>query len=444
MLRNLYSAVSGLKSCQTKMDVIGNNISNVNSTGFKKGQVNFSDMLYQQTKEASSPGANIGGTNGMSVGLGTKVSSINTVFTQGAFVTTGRTTDLAIENEGFFVVSNGQETFYTRNGNFGLDKEGNLVTAEGYKVLGRMGADGGNLQPIQIPLGQTMAPTKTSMIALGNNLKASTSTDGVHNTSIEIFDTLGSSHIIKTEFKKTANDGEWKVTMALDPASPMIKDWLAQNVPNYDTLNTTEKEKALEDANNALLTNRTSTLIFGADGLVDKNATQAANGTNGDDLVNPIKLTPPGTDEMTVSFDLSGMTQYDSNSTATATGQDGNPAGTIKSITFDSSGAVYGVFSGGYLKELGQLTLATFTNNEGLKAIGNSLYTKTNNSGEPTYGVANSDGNGSIGVGYLEASNVDLSAEVTDMIITQRAYSMNAKMITVADEMLQELVSIKR
>lgn len=444
MLRNLYSAVSGLKSSQQKMDVIGNNIANVNTTGFKKGQVNFSDMLYQQLSEAAAPNGNLGGTNGKSIGLGTKVSSINTIFTQGAFVTTGRPTDLAIENEGFFCVSNGQEILYTRNGNFGVDSQGNLVTAEGYKVLGQMGTEGSNLQPIKIPLGETLAPNKTSTVVIGNNLKSSTEVDGVHNTSIEVFDNLGTSHILKTEFKKNAADGEWTVTMSLDPASPMIKEWLAANVPNYDTLSPTEKQNALNNANDALLTNRTSKLVFDKQGLIDTTATQAANGTAGTDLINPLEFTPPGADTMNISFDVSSMTQYASNSTATSKGQDGNPAGTIKSITFDSAGTVYGVLSGGYATELGKLTLATFTNNEGLKAVGNTMYVSTNNSGEPLYGVANADGKGSIGVGYLEASNIDLSSEVTDMIITQRMYSMNAKMITVADEMLQELVNIKR
>lgn len=444
MLRNLYSAVSGLKAHQTKMDVIGNNIANVNTTGFKKGQVNFSDMMYQQLGEASAPSANLGGKNGISIGLGTKVSSVNTVFSQGALVTTGRSTDLAIENDGFFVVSNGQELFYTRNGNFGIDQQGNLVTAEGYRVLGKMEGGESELQPIRIPLGDTLPPTKTANVVLGNNLKASTEVGGIHNTSIEVFDNLGTSHIIKTEFKKTANDGEWTVTMSLDPASPMIKKWLADNVPNYDSLSTAAKQTALEDANNALLSNRTSTIIFNAKGVLDTAKTQQANGTNGNNLIKTLSFTPPGAENLSIDFDISTMTQYSSNSTATAKSQDGNPAGTIKSITFDSNGSVYGVFSGGYAKEIGQLTLASFTNNEGLKASGNSLYTKTNNSGEPVYGTANSEGKGSIAVGYLEASNVDISQEVTDMITTQRGYSMNAKMITVADEMLQELVSIKR
>lgn len=444
MLRNLYSAVSGLKAHQQKMDVIGNNIANVNTTGFKKGQVNFSDMMYQQLSEAAGPSGNIGGTNGIGIGLGTKVSSVNTIFTQGTFITTGRGTDVAIENEGFFCVSNGTEIFYTRNGNFGIDSQGNLVTAEGYKVLGQMGTEGSNLQPIKIPLGETLAPTKTSTVLLGNNLKSSTEVGGTHNTSIEIFDNLGTSHIVKTEFKKNADDGEWTVTMSLDPASPMIKDWLADNVPNYESLSPSEKQKALNDANDALLTNRTSTIIFNEQGILDKAATQAANGTSGTDLIKSLEFTPPGAEAMNINFDISSMTQYASNSTATAKGQDGNPAGTVKSITFDSNGTVYGVLSGGYATELGKLTLATFTNNEGLKAVGNSMYVSTNNSGEPVYGVANADGKGSIGVGYLEASNVDLSAEITDMIITQRGYSVNAKMITVADEMLQELVNIKR
>lgn len=442
MLRSMFSAVSGLKAHQTKMDVIANNVANVSTAGFKKSSIQFSDMMSQTMQSSAGPSGNIGGINGISIGLGTKVASQDTLFTQGALMMTGSGSDLAIQGEGFFVVTNGSEIFYTRNGNFGVDSQGNLVTAEGYKVLGNTG-DGNMLQPIQVPLGETIAPTKTDKVIVGNNLNSSTEVGKSHNTSIEVFDNLGNSHIIKTEFTKTA-DNEWDVTMSLDPGSKMVKDWLNVNAPDFDNLSETDKKIKLEEANNALLTNRTSKIVFTTNGVIDQAATQAANGVAGDKLANPLQFNPPGANAMSVDFDYSSMTQFSSSTTAVAKSQNGNPAGAIKSITFDANGNLYGMFTGGSSKQLATLTLATFTNNEGLEPIGGTMFREGNNSGVPVYGIANNNGNGGIAVGYLEASNVDLSEEITNMIVTQRGYSMQAKMITTSDEMLQELVNMKR
>ena len=438
MLRSMYSAVSSLKAHQTKMDVIANNIANVGTVGFKKSNLQFSDIMTQTIQSSSGPSANLGGTNGISIGLGAKVASQNTLFTQGALITTGRSSDLAIQGDGFFVVTNGTEIFYTRSGNFGVDSEGNLVTSEGYRVLGT--TNGGDmLEPLKVPLGETLPPTKTGSVVMGNNLNSSTEIDKSHNTSIEVFDNLGNSHVVKTEYKKTA-DNTWEIKMSLDPASPMIKEWLAANVPNYDSLSTAGKNAKLEEANDAILKNRTSSLVFSNQGVVDKAATQTANGTTGNSLVDPLKFNPPGAEPMSVDFDFSSMTQFSSSTTAAAKSQDGNPPGTIKSITFDSNGNLYGVFTGGHAKQLGSVTLASFTNNEGLEMTGGTLFRKGANSGEPVY----STDTGGIAVGYLEASNTDLSEEITNMIVTQRGYSIQAKMITTSDEMLQELVNIKR
>lgn len=442
MIRSMFSAVSSLKAHQTKMDVVANNIANVGTTGFKKSSIQFSDMMSQTIQTSAGPNGNIGGINGINIGLGTKVASQDTLFTQGALMMTGSSSDLAIQGEGFFTVTNGTEIFYTRNGNFGVDAEGNLVTAEGYKVLGNTG-DGNMLQPLKVPLGETLAPTKTDQVMIGNNLNSSTEVGGSSNTSIEVFDNLGNSHIIKTEFKKTG-DNEWDVTMSLDPGSQMVKDWLAANAPNYDNLSEADKKAKLEEANDALLTNRTSKLIFSSNGVVDVSATQVANGATGTAMAKPLQFNPPGSEAMSVDFDYSSMTQYSSSTTAAAKSQNGNPAGTIKSITFDANGNLYGMFTGGSSKMIGSLTIATFSNNEGLETVGGTMYKEANNSGVPVYGTANNNGNGAIAVGYLEASNVDLSEEITNMIVTQRGYSMQAKMITTSDEMLQELVNMKR
>lgn len=433
MLRSMYSAVSGLRAQQIKMDVIANNIANTSTVGFKKSNIQFADMMTQTMQSSAGPSGNKGGINGIAIGLGTKVSSQDTMFTQGALMTTGSSTDLAIQGDGFFVVSNGAEIFYTRAGNFGVDALGNLVTAEGYKVLGTVG-DGNMLTPLQVPLGETLEPTRTSIVIMGNNLNSSTEIGVTHNTSIEVFDSLGNSHIVKVDFTKDA-DNEWTATMSLDPANSLIKNWLKNNVPNFDTLSDSEKNAKLEEANNAILTNRTSSLVFNTQGMLDEGRST---------LGGPLKFSPVGAEEMSIDFDFSKMSQLNSSTTAAAKGQDGHPAGTIKSISFDQNGNLYGMFTGGNAKYLGSLTMATFTNNEGLEALGGTMYKVGSNSGQPVYGYANEGGNGSLAVGYLEASNVDLSEEVTNMITTQRSYQFNSKMITVTDEMLQELVNMKR
>ncbi len=442
MLRSMYSAVSGLKAHQIKMDVIGNNISNVNTAGFKKSNVVFSDMMYQRQQAANGPGSSLGGTNPQNIGLGTKVSSINTIFSQGALMTTGRPSDLALQGSGFFVVTNGEEMFYTRNGNFAVDAEGYIVNSEGYRVMGEN--ENGMLAPIRIPLGETLAPTATTSVTIGNNLKASMEVGEAHNSSIEVFDNLGGSHIVKTKFVKGSNPNEWSLEMSLDEASPMVKDWLTVNYPDYDSLSDTDKQAALDDANDALLTNRTATIIFNTDGTLDTTATQTANGATGTALLNPVSFNTTSGEPLTFDMDVSKLTQYDSKTTATALSQNGNPAGEIQSVAFDPKGNVLGVMSGGHIKQIGSLSIASFVNEEGLDPAGGSLFKMTANSGQPIYGKAGEDGSATIATGFLESSNVDLSNEVTDMIITQRGYSMNAKMITVSDEMLQELVSIKR
>lgn len=442
MLRCMYSAQSGLKAFQQKMDVTANNIANVSTNGFKKSSLHFSDMMTQTMQSSASPSGGLGGRNGIAIGLGTKVASQSTLFTQGALMTTGSSTDLAIQGDGFFVVSNGNEIFYTRNGNFGVDVDGNLVTSEGYKVLGSTG-NGTLLEPLKVPLGETMKPTQTSSLVIGNNLNSSTEVGKTHTTSIEVFDRLGNSHVIKIDFTKE-DTNEWEYSVSLDPASDMIKSWLNDNAPDFDGMADAEKKEKLKEANDALLTDRTGKIIFDASGSVDATETQNANGGNGNSLTLPFSFSVPGTDDISISLDFSSMTQLSANTTAAAKSQDGNPAGVIKSISFDSNGSLLGVFSGGSTMDLGKLTMATFTNNEGLEAMGGTMYKKGNNSGEPMYSAAGGDNTGTLAVGYLEASNVDLSEEVTSIITCQRSYMMQSKMITVSDEMLQELINMKR
>jgi len=288
MLRSLYAGVSGMRSNQTKMDVLGNNIANVNTTGYKSGRVRFQDMLSQTLSSAQSPTAgSLGGVNAQQVGLGVKIGAIDTIMTDGALQPTNRDLDLAIEGNGFFMVSQdgADMRFYTRDGAFYRDYEGNLVNAGGYRVMGYEADNAG--------------------------------------------------------------------TVTIDEA-------------NLTTLSIPNKKD------------------FGA-GEVD-----------------------------------------------------------LQTFAIDGSGIIKGVYSDGTSHTLGQLALSKFDNPEGLEKVGNNNYRASNNSGAPQTLVANTNGYGIVRQGVLEMSNVDLANEFTELIVTSRSYQANSRTITTSDEMLQELINLKR
>lgn len=451
MIKSMFAGVSGLRAHQVKMDNIANNISNVNTDGFKKTRVNFTEMMNQTVKDASGSSLAKGGTNAVQIGLGVQVGSQNTINTQGNLKSTGRNLDLAIAGEGYFIVSNGGQSFYTRNGILSVDKEGNLVNGEGLKVNGKLVNENGEipslypLEPIKIPLGQTVTPKATNQIKMSNNLDSSAIQGQKHITSIEVFDNLGGSHVVELEFAKGASNGEWDLKTSLSQTNPLIQDWLATNSPGFDSLNTAAKLTALENANDAILgAARTSKVLFASDGTLDEDATRTANGTAAPDLLHKVSFTPKGGNTLNVDLKIDNLTQYSSVSTAMANSQNGNPTGILKAINFNDKGEVYATFSNGFNKKLGVVALATFSNPEGLKKTGGSLFEETTNSGIVSIGVPGENDKGSITPGYVESSNVDLSEELTEMIVVQRGYSVNGKVITTSDEMLQELVNIKR
>ncbi|AQP54569.1 flagellar hook-basal body complex protein [Vagococcus penaei] len=303
MLKSLYSGVSGMKSLQTKMDVVSNNIANVNTVGFKAGRVRFQDIMSQTEANAQGPNDfGLGGMNARQVGLGVKVGAIDTMTGIGAPQTTGRNLDFALDNKGYFILrsSNTDETsYYTRDGSFSLDADGTLVTANGFKVMSRGTATG---QPVLYDANFDLA---TSMATNGQ--------------------------LVPTQIQQTIPD------------------------PN--------------------------------------NAGQTIN------LVN---------------------------------------------YSIDSTGLVTGKYSNDETYVLGQVQIATFANAEGLEKTGNNNYVATNNSGEANVIVPGTDGSGKMIQGALEGSNVDLANEFTEMIIASRAYQANSRSITTSDEMLQELINLKR
>lgn len=425
MMRSMFSGVTGLRNHQVKMDVIGNNIANVNTVGFKKGRVTFQDALSQTMRGASSPQGNRGGTNPMQVGLGMTIATIDTIHSPTSVEATGNITDLAVEGDGFFVLSDGKHQYYTRAGNFQFDEEGNFVnTANGLKVVGWQfdlteeiqNKSPQNVGPIVIQKGMMVPARATDEVKFANNLNDSDITpeekDEYYNYIIpfKVYDSKGNEHELNIGFRKST-ENTW--------------DYNIYGAPEYN------------------ITNGTGTLVFKNDGNYDKDATEDAteDATGG---LNQISITVSGADTITFTPDFSQVTQFARETSIDISSRNGYPAGTLKDITIDITGTVSGSFDNGQNRELAQVALANFNNPGGLMKSGQNLYEYSNNSGEPNVGEPGTGGRGSISPGSLEMSNVDLSEEFTQMIITQRGFQANSRIITASDEMLQELVNLKR
>ena len=399
MLRSLFSGVSGLRAHQTMLDVVGNNIANINTAGYKTSQAVFEDTLSQMLRAAGAPQGGVGGTNPAQVGLGVRLAGIFTNFGQGASQTTGRATDLAIQGDGFFAVRNGGEVDYTRAGDFSFDQDGTLVTPDGSVVQGWLAGAGGaintNATPgdLKIPLGASLPPVQTSTATLSGNLDAAAAVGGGVTASITMYDAQGKSDAVKFVFSNTG--------------------------PNAWSLQPVDGNGTNLGAPLALAFNGSGQLTTASP------ATVSINGAN-------------------VAIDLSGLTQFGGQTTASATAQNGSPQGSLASFTISQDGTLVGVFSNGLKQALGQVALASFTNPPGLEKVGSSMYRSTVNSGNAQLGTAASGGRGSLASGTLEMSNVDLGQEFTQMIVAQRGFEANAKVITASDEVLQDLVNLKR
>ncbi|MBC7526884.1 MAG: flagellar hook-basal body complex protein [Chthonomonadaceae bacterium] len=727
MLQAMYSGVSGLKAHQTKLNVSGNNIANVNTTGFKAGRATFQDQLSQTLRSSASPTANIGGTNPSQVGLGVALGSVDTLQTQGNLTSTGKSTDLAIQGNGFFMVSNGSRTFYTRDGAFDLDSKGVLVnSSNGVKLLGYVADDNGNIDTsaqideksfITIPVGTKSSVKQTSSAKMDGNLSAASSLQSISTKvsgnldlseapplmTTTIYDADGKARTLHVSITApiapsgagvpTGATQRWTVKMDVDgvdvPLSPNPKylyavqpggagtqtnylfadatgSTVGSAIPvnlsegagsspvNVDFSGLTATSKTTATANgqvdpspisSTLLTvagslnasdgsnvvstttvyNGTSKyqvtttlsnpllspagigvpvgatqrwdvkvsvdtlpaggagypkvafdsttagkssayyvpgkgIVFGDGGnpaasiggrvqLVGSTAaagagnegqqvdtgfpltidlssvkttgvTSTADGRQGtrptwnassvvyDSLglehhisyefkrvligagaptgtvgrwewtakegtnmlatskdtgkkalffdsngqllnkeVQKVPLTNPPTTvpaNFDVALDFSSMTQLAGDSSASVTSQDGFKVGTLQSYNISADGTINGVFTNGLSRTLGQISTATFSNASGLEKQGANLYTVSSNSGLAQVGTPSTGGRGQISAGYTEMSNVDLSTEFTDLIVTQRGFQANTKIVTIVDELLQEVINLKR
>ena len=408
MLRALSSAVSGLRANQAELDVIGNNIANVNTVGFKSSQTLFADLLNQTIAGEQAPSATVGGKDAMQIGLGANLAAIRTIFTQGIIQATNNPSDLAIQGEGFFILRNASNTLYTRAGGFTLDANGTLVDATtGYRVQGANG-------DIQIAPGSMIPGSATTTEQFGGNLDASQPDGATHVMTFSVNDSLGTAHSLAMTFTKNyaTAPGQWDFVVTT--TDPSITG----------------------------LTGNTGSVTFDTAGALSGGATAslglafaAATGV----------ATPQA---VTLDFgsatNTSALTGNAANSTASLTRQDGFAAGTLRSWSIGSDGSINASYDNGRNTVLDLIQLATFDNPGGLLHAGQNMFTESSNSGIAHVGNPGAGGAGTFLPGALEGSNVDLARQFTDLITAQRGFEASARIIRVGDEILQTVVNIKQ
>lgn len=414
MIRSMFSAISGLRAHRTMLDVVGNNISNTSTAGFKSSATVFEDVL-SETLQGAGAGAEdgtTGGTNPSQIGLGVSVARISTNFSQGALQNTGRELDFAIRGDGFFAVESAGARTYTRAGSMSLDADGRLVSATGGLIQG-WSADGtGQINTnvgvagITVPVGTTAAPNATTDVALSGNLPADATIGDTFVTGVEIYNSLGDTEMVALTFENTAAN-TWTVTGTYgDPATAVT---LTDNVVTFDAT--------------------TGGVATPADFAIDLAAGQI-----------------PDFGAVTISLDgdSGAVTQFGGLSTLSVASQDGFGAGILQSISMSQEGVLVGSFSSGINRPLAQLAIANFTNPEGLEKSGGSMFSATINSGEPQLAAAGNGGRGLIASGTLEMSNVDLAQEFVTLITAQRGFQANSRVVTSSDEVLSDIVNLKR
>jgi len=551
MMRSLYSGVSGLKTHQIKMDVIGNNIANVNTVAYKSQSITFSELMYQTTQSASGPNAETGtaGTNAKQIGLGVKSGAISTAISQsGSTQTTGNPFDIQIQGDSFFIVSDGSNNFFTRDGSFYVDAVGNLaMTSNGYNVMG-WGVDETSgtiikdtVKPLTVMSAANMtyppeATTKAYVSGIIDKNDTLVHSEAGKIMNLGFFDSLGYAYTAKLSMKATGVEGQYSVELTdiLDSNGKSVKDTLPDvtlgsltkiadaetlnvasgytatatsvTTPDGDVINFSdlynnetidgmtmaERQKAVANAY-GYNTFEEFAKVYGDNGStiqelinnggnlstiqdVSGNILKAGKQINGglvqydvatgeiqsvNGLQNNLSLnldfgaaaTQPAGPFETISIDFSPSSNYNNNGTSTVSATSGDTSGLgagrklgeLSGVSVQNNGMIYASYDNGQSRLLGQIAVANFANASGLEKSGDNLYSATLNSGEfDGIGVDISADGGYMSTGVLEMSNVDLSAEFTEMITTQRGFQANSRIITVSDTLLEELVNLKR
>ena len=484
MIRSLSTAVTGLRGHQTKLDIVGNNIANVNTVAFKKSQIRFEDLLSQTIQGATAPSQR-GGINPSQVGMGMRISGVIDNHFQGPVTNTDRETDLAIQGTGYFVVSDGNQVYYTRDGSFGRDANGELVNVNGFKLMGWTGATTdvtGELSPLHIPLGERMVAQATSKINFAGNLDASawdpkgeiwtlslgsasggtfTLSDGTTTTAP--LDYNAGAAAIQAALEAIYGAGSVAVSDGADPGTFTISfDHTAGDTGLlFDGASLTGSTGAGLDMERPYASGVTADdtytyeyFIYDSLGeryTVEYRLTPAGQNTwnyeallEGGSIgsgtlvfttqgsldaaastINPLTYTPAGAELIEITPDFSSVTQLAGTSSMLIREQDGFPAGELVSFAIGRTGAVVGTYTNGMVETLGQIAMAYFANPEGLAKEGGNLFQVTANSGEARLGVPGTEGRGMIQSSALEMSNADLSFEFTELITTSRAFQAN-------------------
>lgn len=451
MMRSLFAGVAGLKTHQTRMDVIGNNIANVNTVAYKSQSATFADLMYQTTQSASGPNAETGtaGTNAKQIGLGSKMGSIKTaITTPGAAQSTGDPFDVMITGESFFIVNGGGSNCFTRDGSFYVDAAGNLALASnGYNVMGwypdtqdptKIKVDTVKQLRVMSPEYMQYEPEKTTQATISGILDKKdanvTSTAG-RTLSLQIYDNLGYSYTLKFAMKQADPDnvnGEYKLNLTemLDSEGKKVD-------PVTDKFDMAEVTVKFDAG-----TGKVVSVAGGGDTAANANKAFV------------IKANTGATEFSDINVDISTALWWDNGGTCSIGAEKGDSegrgagrqVGNMSGLSIQDDGMIYAHYDNGQRRLLGQIAVAKFANASGLEKCGDNLYQQTLNSGEfDGIGIAiDSDGEGYMSTGVLEMSNVDLSSEFTEMITTQRGFQANSRIITVSDTLLEELTNLKR
>ena len=416
-----YSGLSGLATNANALNVIGNNLSNINTVGFKGSSTTFRDIFSTSLGGVSTQGNG----NPIQFGLGVQVNSVSQDFSQSSFQGTGNALDMAIQGNGFFTLqtSDGRQVF-TRAGNFTRNNGGFLVASDGSNVMGwnRDATTGtvntsASLAPISIDAGTTASAFATQNIRTGVNLNASAATGATSllTTPIQVYDSQGNTQTLTVTYTKTGTN-TWSYAIA-GPAGATVGG------------------------------QSTGTLTFSSSG-----ALQDINGLGASAAADPIlNITwGNGAAASTINFNMvntdgsSNITQFSAASSTSSSFQDGYGAGTLRDLTVDQNGIISGTFTNGQVIQLAQVALSTFNNVNGLVQTGNNHWGQSLASGSPTIGLANQGGRGGVLGSNLELSNVDVAGEFTKLILSQRGYQANSRIVTTTDELLQETLNLKR
>jgi flagellar hook protein FlgE len=404
------SGLSGLNAASKNLDAIGNNVANANTVGFKSGMVQFADVYANS----------LNNSGGSKLGIGTRVAGVAKQFTQGNISTTSDPLDIAINGNGFFRMSNNGTVTYARNGEFNLDKDGYIVNVSGARLTGYAANASGSIasgSPVELHIDTTALPPQITskldaQLNLNSGLSAPTTTpfdptdpDSYNNaTSATVYDSLGNSHVLQTFYVRTA--GGWNVYATSD------------DVPLLNTASPA--------------TSVIASLTFGTNGLLTSpgTGTAAIVGTN-------------GAANFTVAIDYTSTTQYGSAFSVNSLEPDGYASGRLSGFTTGADGIVLGHYTNGKSAVLGQVVLANFANPNGLQPLGNNLWAETADSGTPLVGAPGSSNLGALQSSATEDSNVDLTAELVNMITAQRTYQANAQTIKTEDQIMQTLVNLR-